>query len=148
MKIKTNSIGILVVSFVFLLLVPSLTEAHHSGCHQWHSCPSDRGTYICGDIGYCGQCSDNQFCRNGQPIAQSTSSPIETLQRQLEGKGVLPLSKSSCPSDHPIKGNLTTKTGECIYHVPGGAFYGRTNPELCFATEKEAMEAGCRRSKR
>ncbi len=39
-------------------------EAHRSGCHRWHSCPSDRGTYICGDLGYCSGCPDNQYCLN------------------------------------------------------------------------------------
>lgn len=27
-------------------------EAHRSGCHRWHSCPSDSGSYICGDAGH------------------------------------------------------------------------------------------------
>lgn len=27
-------------------------EAHRSGCHRWHSCPSDSGSYTCGDAGY------------------------------------------------------------------------------------------------
>ena len=139
---------LVVILFVFSTLLGSALTvyAHRSGCHRWHSCPSDRGTYTCGDLGYCGQCPDNQYCKSGRPIAQS-SPPTEILQKKITG-GVPPLTKSSCPVDHPIKGNLTTKTGECIYHVPGGAYYDRTNPELCFMNEKEAMESGCRRSKR
>lgn len=31
-------------------------EAHRSGCHRWHSCPSDTGSYVCGDLGYTSQC--------------------------------------------------------------------------------------------
>ncbi len=27
-------------------------EAHRNGCHRWHSCPSDTGSYVCGDLGY------------------------------------------------------------------------------------------------
>jgi len=30
----------------------SVAEAHQSGCHRWHSCPSDTGSYVCGDLGY------------------------------------------------------------------------------------------------
>lgn len=30
--------------------------AHQSGCHRWHSCPSDTGSYICGDLGYTNFC--------------------------------------------------------------------------------------------
>lgn len=40
--------------------------AHRSGCHRWHSCPSDSGSYVCGDLGCCSGCPDNQYCQNGQ----------------------------------------------------------------------------------
>ncbi|MDP9372908.1 MAG: hypothetical protein M3Q65_10765 [Chloroflexota bacterium] len=53
-----------------------------------------------------------------------------------------------CPAGYPIKGNLTTSSGDAIYHVPGGAFYDRTIPEECFATEADARAAGYRRSQR
>ncbi len=39
------------------------------GCHRWHSCPSNRGTYVCGDRGYCNYCPDNQYCKAGKPSA-------------------------------------------------------------------------------
>ena len=42
-------------------------SAHRSGCHRWHSCPSDTGIYVCGDTGYCSQCPDNQYCLLGKP---------------------------------------------------------------------------------
>ena len=34
------------------LPIYSQTFAHRSGCHRWHSCPSDSGSYTCGDLGY------------------------------------------------------------------------------------------------
>ena len=49
----------------------------------------------------------------------------------------------NCPSWAPIKGNADSM----IYHVPGGSFYTRTNPEECFRTESAAQAAGYRRSK-
>jgi endonuclease YncB( thermonuclease family) len=50
-----------------------------------------------------------------------------------------------------IKGNIS-KSGERIYHVPGGTFYNRTKidegaSERWFCTEQEAQAAGWRRSK-
>jgi micrococcal nuclease len=30
--------------------------AHRDGCHRWHSCPSDTGSYVCGDLGYDDEC--------------------------------------------------------------------------------------------
>ncbi|GAB3819083.1 hypothetical protein GCM10028820_22510 [Tessaracoccus terricola] len=53
----------------------------------------------------------------------------------------------NCPSNAPIKGNHSS-SGEYIYHVPGGQFYDRTNPERCFTTEAAARAAGFRASKR
>jgi len=38
--------------FFVTLLIPASSYAHRSGCHRWHSCPSDTGSYICGDLGY------------------------------------------------------------------------------------------------
>jgi hypothetical protein len=63
--------------------------------------------------------------------------------------GVPPQSGWECPVTHPIEGNFTTHSGErCIYHVPGGQFYGKTKPERCYLTEADAVNDGCRRSKR
>ena len=45
-----------------------------------------------------------------------------------------------------IKGNISSSSK--IYHMPGGAFYKRTVPEMCFATEAEAKAAGLRKSQR
>lgn len=53
-------------------------------------------------------------------------------------------SGTTCPSWAPIKGNESSG----IYHVPGGAFYSRTNPEICFSTTTAAQKAGYRASKR
>jgi len=55
----------------------------------------------------------------------------------------------TCLLTHPMRGNFTTYLGErCIYHMKGGQYYGKTKPELCYATEDEAVKDGCRRSKR
>jgi len=35
---------------------PVAAQAHRDGCHRWHSCPSDAGSYICGDLGYDSEC--------------------------------------------------------------------------------------------
>jgi micrococcal nuclease len=55
-------------------------------------------------------------------------------------------------SEPVIKGNISSTTGEKIYHVPGGEFYDKTvideaAGERWFCTEQEATEAGWRRSK-
>lgn len=52
---------------VILSLMSFSVEAHRSGCHRWHSCTSDHGTYVCGDTGHCSQCPDNEYCKAGHP---------------------------------------------------------------------------------
>jgi hypothetical protein len=57
------------------------------------------------------------------------------------GTSYPPISEDDCPPNAPIKGNQSG-----IYHVPGGAYYGVTDPEECFATEADARAAGYRAS--
>lgn len=50
-----------------------------------------------------------------------------------------------------IKGNISQRTGEKIYHVPGSANYEQTvidenSGERWFCTEEEAQEAGWRKA--
>jgi hypothetical protein len=87
---------------------------------------------------------------------QVTACQSEVLQRYLltqqiaqqHRRGVSPASWL-CPMSHPIKGNFTAYTGErCIYHSPGGEFYDRTKPEICYATPTDAIADGCRASLR
>lgn len=61
-------------------------------------------------------------------------------------------SSNATPTQCLIKGNIS-KTGERIYHVPGGVFYDRTvisvaKGERWFCSEAEASAAGWRRSRR
>lgn len=75
------TITIVFALFLLISLLGLLAEAHRSGCHRWHSCPSDRGTYVCGDLGYCSQCPDNQYCQNGRPrpTKQEKEEPKERI---------------------------------------------------------------------
>lgn len=50
------------------------------------------------------------------------------------------LADGSCPDDHPIKGNASSR----IYHLPGSSSYNQTHAELCFASEDGATAAGYR----
>ncbi|HET7717949.1 MAG TPA: trigger factor, partial [Bauldia sp.] len=51
--------------------------------------------------------------------------------------------ESDCPDGYPIKGNASSM----IYHLPGQGSYENTIPEICFATEEDAGNAGYRASK-
>ncbi len=65
------------MSLVALLLIAVLlssflgaASAHRDGCHSKHSCPSDTGSYECGDKGYCSECPDNKYCKAGNAISK------------------------------------------------------------------------------
>jgi hypothetical protein len=52
-----------------------------------------------------------------------------------------------------IKGNISYRTGERIYHLPSDYFYDRTSIDLTkgehwFCSEADAQTAGWRRSRR
>lgn len=131
------------LGLLLLLAAPGTSQGHRSGCHRWHSCPSDTGSYTCGDLGKCSGCPDNQYCQAGQPKRATQDPRTEAAAGQVP-----PQSVWACPLTHPIKGNFTTPSGEpCIYHVPGGEFYDRTKPERCYVSEAQAVRGGCRRSK-
>lgn len=70
---------VLGLAFVLTLSLVDPIAAHRSGCHRWHSCPSDTGSYVCGDLDHCSQCPDNQYCLGGQPrpAAQQTPQPSQ-----------------------------------------------------------------------
>ena len=59
--------AIAAIAGISLLVAVQSAFAHRSGCHRWHSCPSDTGSYVCGDLGY------RNFCPGG--TAPTTTQP-------------------------------------------------------------------------
>lgn len=49
-----RSVVAAVAALFFGFLAPA--QAHRDGCHRWHSCPIDSGSYVCGDLGYTSGC--------------------------------------------------------------------------------------------
>jgi hypothetical protein len=76
-------VGPLVLAAAFLAVaLASLTaantaSAHRSGCHRWHSCPSDTGSYVCGDLGYDTYCPKSSTPTSSTGVRRvSITSPI------------------------------------------------------------------------
>ena len=72
MQSVTRLRGLLSIIMGRHALLPMLVHAPRSGCHRLHSCASDRGTYICGDLDHCSQCLDGEagHNRNGPEAPQ------------------------------------------------------------------------------
>ncbi len=71
-----------------------------------------------------------------------SSSNISSNNAKAE-QGSSPANREDCN----IKGNISS-SGEKIYHIPGGTYYDRTNPEEWFCSKEEAEAAGYRASMR
>lgn len=74
-------VGALVVIALAGGAVAADVSAHSDGCHRWHSCQSDDGSYVCGDLGYTSECPGNQRStggRNPNGGAAGTRTPRPT----------------------------------------------------------------------
>lgn len=82
---------------------------------------------------------------NAPEAGVETVETVETAQPETGATeaGEAKADEGECPADRPIKGNASSM----IYHLPGSRFYGRTIPEVCFATAEEAEAAGYRAAK-
>jgi hypothetical protein len=68
-----------------MLLAPATASAHQSGCHRWHSCPSDTGSYVCGDLGYTSGCGTGSEGSSSKSTT-TTPAPNYTAQGAAAGK--------------------------------------------------------------
>ena len=122
---------ILLIALIALAL-PNVTLAHRSGCHRWHSCPSDTGSYVCGDLGYSSGCP------------QKYVAPI--IPRGATGTYFFgtPKNRTDLLNCYVV-GNKTSR----IYHMRGSSQIRgmvATNKEG-FLTESTAILKGYRKSK-
>jgi micrococcal nuclease len=81
----------------------------------------------------------------------SLEIPIVTTEETKEEEVIEPKIEEET-KECLIKENISYKTGEKIYHVPGGRYYDQTvisplRGERWFCTEQEAINAGWRKSK-
>ncbi len=87
---------------------------------------------------------------HSSPTPSFSGGTLPKLPEEKRSLDVCDYSDSNTPV---IKGNVDSRTGERIYHVPDGFFYSTTVVDesagdrwLC--TEEEAVEAGWKKSKR
>ena len=81
-KMKIRSLFVLIGTVALLVLfAPQISYEHQDGCHRWHSCPSDSGSYVCGDLGYDDYCPDKELRDSDDPkgLALLTSENISVL---------------------------------------------------------------------
>jgi hypothetical protein len=68
---------IIAVTLIFSLFsIKAL--AHQNGCHRWHSCESDTGNYVCGDLGY------DTYCNGGTTYYEEPDYQSEGHDKGLD----------------------------------------------------------------
>lgn len=99
---------ILLVVSVGSFVTLDVAEAHRSGCHRWHSCPSDTGSYVCGDLGY--RCKYPTFPKSGGVITPNDeAAKIKGQKVEKKSKNISPKkNKASVPKKS--KTNKNTKS--------------------------------------
>ncbi|MER5944482.1 hypothetical protein ABT127_00310 [Streptomyces sp. NPDC001904] len=55
-------------------------SAHRDGCHRWHSCPSDTGSYVCGDLGYFSECGYDSLPGTGTGTGADDGQETEDFE--------------------------------------------------------------------
>ena len=81
-SIRARTIAVICVASLGVLLAEAFADAetasgHRSGCHAAHSCPSDTGSYVCGDTGnftYCGGSGGSTTTPTTDPTVPSVPS--------------------------------------------------------------------------
>jgi micrococcal nuclease len=87
--------------------------------------------------------------KTAAPAPPAKSAPAAPPKVAQARPGVPPKTGWICPLTHPIKADYATYSSErCIYYVPGSSAYAESRTERCYATEDEARQDGCRRSRR
>jgi hypothetical protein len=89
-------IGLVVLSLVVGGSWTVSAFGHQDPCHRLHGCPSDHGTYVCGDKGRCYQCPDNQSCLARQPRVTSSVNPAPAPRSPSPSATTTPSAVSVC----------------------------------------------------
>lgn len=96
MSHKLSRFLVFAIVFTIPLVFASKIEAHQSGCHRWHSCPSDSGSYSCGDLGY--PCRYDTYPAGGYTYVPTYFLPAP--QAPTSGKWMINVSnKNWCNQD-------------------------------------------------
>lgn len=83
-KLAQLSIIVLVAFFVTLTGSSDLVSAHRDGCHSHHSCPSDSGSYVCGDTGNYSECGSPTPATFAPQQATTVRTPVKTSTEEFK----------------------------------------------------------------
>jgi endonuclease YncB( thermonuclease family) len=105
----TVTLGIALIT-QYLSIVNNSIFAHRDGCHRWHSCPSDNGSYVCGDLGYDDQCPKKSKSKKDDSDKTNSRSKSNKDKKTDKAKKKNTSSTAKIENIQPITrdGNITS----------------------------------------
>jgi hypothetical protein len=108
-----------IIAFAIILGIALVTQsitaqntsllAHRDGCHRWHSCPSDNGSYVCGDLGRDDECPKKSKDKkeDSKKSDKSKSKSKKDKSKNDSGKNTPKTDKSQSKIDVKTTTNAT-----------------------------------------
>jgi hypothetical protein len=130
MKKSQSVIVLLSITILITIFTVSLQDAsaHQNGCHILHSCPSDTGSYVCGDLGYHTYCPENTPACNAKlwnhvynpkrlqviDSCKTVTGVIQKIKTEADGDMHIQLKLDSQYSNLLTKANVNGQNGNLV----------------------------------
>jgi endonuclease YncB( thermonuclease family) len=116
--------------------------AHQSGCHRWHSCPSDTGSYVCGDLGY------DTYCHKSNAPKYEPPKETQTQQKPIEKANSNNYEKNKVTTISTCSGTALCITGKVMKIVDGDTIHIKNHKiRLSLVDTPEKNEKGFNEAK-
>jgi hypothetical protein len=140
-----------------LAVAPAPASAHRDGCHRWHSCPSDTGSYVCADLGYTSECPIAYSAPVRPRVVRAPAelrigsfhSPSGNIRCVIQGSSSI--AGASCVTLHNLRGAQVGAWGRAYrvanpdYIAPRSVLpYGRSTTRLSFRCTSSTAAMTCR----
>ncbi len=100
------------VALVLVFAPFATASAHQDGCHRWHSCPSDTGSYVCGDLGYTSGCPKTSTTK---VAPKSTVKEVKTKPAKVIKTPKAKAPKAAKKVKTPAKAKVIKPVAEKVY---------------------------------
>lgn len=101
------NLKLLLLPAVLAIAIPQTAQAHRSGCHTLHTCSSDTGSYVCGDLGY--PCSGANTESSIPPQSINVPLLVSQLFTQAFNRNITPAESTLWKKRYRTDKNSLTK---------------------------------------
>ncbi|MFF0428885.1 Ig-like domain-containing protein [Streptomyces sp. NPDC004520] len=89
--------------------------AHRDGCHRWHSCPSDSGSYVCGDTGHFAECGYSSLPGSGAGTGSGAGAdPGDSEEYDSDPPGIPTVENPTAATGGKVTLTVTAERGSTI----------------------------------